>query len=189
MKTGWQSRNQRLIAEAIEEAKRREMRSPTLIDIAPGLVTRLLNPYFTPRDSPRNRLLGTLDGLLRKTGQFAIDCHEVLEILEISAPLSPKHLYVLYADPDVAKAIPESDLMVLNPTDVSTDRLLEFGDIVFCYNTIQETQDPKGTLENVLHSVKLGGLLSIDTSTDWRLDPRTNPLFLRISDNLYVKEF
>lgn len=189
MKTGWQSRNQRLIEEAIGEAQRRGMEAPTLIDIAPGLVTRVLNPYFTPQDSPRNRLLGGLDSLLRKTGQFAIDCHEVLEILETSAPLMPKHLYVLYADPDVAKAIPESDLMVLNPTDVSTDRLLEFGDIVFCYNTILETQDPKGTLENVLHSVKPGGMLSIDSSTDWRLDPRTDPMFVRISDTLYLKEF
>ena len=189
MKTGWQSRNRRLIEEAIGEAKRREMQAPTLIDIAPGLVSRLLDPYFSPREGTRNRFLSVLDGLLRKTGKFAVDCHEVLEILEISAPLSPKHLYVLHADPDVAKAIPESDLMVLNPTDVTTDRLLEFGDIVFCYNTIQQTQDPKGTLENVLHSVKLGGLLSIDTSTDWRLDPRTDPLFLRITDNLYVKEF
>jgi hypothetical protein len=189
MKTGWQSRNQRLIEEAIEEARRRGMEAPTLIDIAPGLVTRLLNPYFSPGDGLRNRLLEGLDNLLRRTGSFAIDCHEVLEILEISASLSPKHLYVLYADPDVARAIPESDIMVLNPTDVSTDRLLEFGDIVFCYNNIQDTRDPKGTLENVLHSVKPGGLLSIDTSTDWRLDPRTDPMFVRITNNLYAKEF
>jgi hypothetical protein len=189
MKTGWKSRNRHLIREAVLEAEKRGVRSPTLIDIAPGLVTRLVAPYFPFPENYWTRWLALVDGALRKTGRFPSVCFEIDEILEISTRLEPTHVYVLYADPEVEKVIPESDLIVLNPTDLNNDRLLELGDIVFCYNTIQETANPKGALENILRSVKVGGLLSIDSATDWRLDPRTDPMFLRISDNLYVKEF
>jgi len=189
MKTAWKARYRPLIEEAIREAERREMSSPTLIDISPGLVTKVLAPYFPSGENLQTKVLSTVDCFLRKTGKFPVVCFEVEEIIEVSARLQPKNIYVLYADPDVAKAIPESDLVVLNPTDVSHERLLEFGDVVFCYHTVRETENPKSALENVLHSVRIGGLLSIDSATDWRLDPRTDPLFLRISDNLYVKEF
>jgi len=189
MKIGWKSRNRKLIEEAVSEAERRGTVKPSLIDIAPGLVTRLLGPHFPRKENAWTEVLSRVDQFLIRTHLFPVVCHEVEDIIEVSARLEPSHLYVLYAYPEIAKAIPESDLVILNPTDISTDRLIELGDIVFCYNTIQETERPREALENVLRSVKVGGLLSVDSTKDWRLDPRTDPMFVRITNNLYVKEF
>jgi hypothetical protein len=189
MKTSWKGRNRALIEEAKREAERRGRKGLTLIDIAPGTVTRLMAPYFPRNEDLTTRILTPIDHTLRMTGQFSLHCYEVEEILEVFKPLEPAHLYVLYADPDVAKAVPENDLVLMNPTDISHDALLEIGDIVFCYNTISTTINPKKSLENLLHCVKIGGLLSIDAGTDWSLNPRTDPMFIGLSENLYLKEF
>lgn len=173
----------------MREASRRGMKNPTVIDVAPGAVTRLLDPFFPEREELRTALLSPVDQLLRWTGKFPVMCHEVEMILEEFAPLHPAHVYVLYADPDLVRAVPESDLVLLNPTDINHDKLLEIGDVVFCYNTILETVDPRKSLENLLHSVRVGGLLSIDSSADWRLNPRTDPMFIGLSENLFLKEF
>jgi hypothetical protein len=189
MITTWKGKNRRLIEEAMREASRRGMKRPTLIDIAPGAVTRLLSPYFQPQAGLTSSLLGSLDKGLRLTGGFPVVCHEIEEILEVFTPMEPAHLSVLYADEDVASAVPESDLILMNPADINRDALLEIGDVVFCYNAISKSVNPKRSLENLLHSVKMGGLLSIDSGTDWSLNPRTDPLFIGITENLFVKEF
>ncbi len=189
MITTWKGKNRRLIEEAMREASRRGMKHPTLIDIAPGAVTQLLSPYFPEQVGLTTKLLEPIDKGFRLTGRFPVVCHEVEEILEVFSPLSPAHLCVLYADDDVAKAVPESDLILMNPTDLNRDSLLEIGDVVLCYNVISKSANPKRSLENLLHSVKMGGLLSIDSGTDWSLNPRTDPLFIGITENLFVKEF
>lgn len=189
MITTWRGKNRQLIEEAMCEASRRGMKRPTLIDIAPGAVTQWLSPYFPQHAGLASALLGPFDKILRLTQSFPVACHEIDEILEVFGPLKPAHLSVLYADEDVARAVPESDLILMNPADINRDSLLEIGDVVFCYNAISKAANPQRSLENLLHSVKLGGLLSIDKGTDWRLNPRTNPLFIGLSDTLYVKEF
>lgn len=189
MITTWKGKNRRLIEEAMQEAGRRGMKHPTLIDIAPGAVTQLLSPYFPPKANLISKLLKPMDQVLRLTKSFPVVCHEIEEILEVFAPLEPAHLSVLYADEDVARAVPESDLVLMNPADINRDALLEIGDVVFCYNAISKAANPRRSLENLLHSVKIGGLLSIDSGTDWSLNPRTDPLFIGITDNLFVKEF
>lgn len=173
----------------MREASRISRRRLTLIDIDPGAVTRLLDPYFTVREDWKNRLLTPLDRGLRASGRFPVICHEVLEIRETFAPLNPAHLYVLYADPDVAHAVPEDELVIMNPTDIRHDALLEMGDVVFCYGTLRTAEDPKRILNNLLSSVKVGGLLSTDAGTDWSLSPSSNPMFIPVSEHLFIKEF
>lgn len=189
MITTWKGKNRHLIEEAYQEVCRRGMKNPTLIDIAPGAVTALLSPGFPPQETVLTKLLGPIDRLLRITGQFPVVCHEVHEILDVFTPLEPPHLAVLYADADVAHAVPEDDQVLVNPADINTDALVELGDVVFCYNRISRSANPRKSLENLLHSVKMGGLLSIDSGTDWTLNPRTDPLFIGITPNLFVKEF
>ncbi len=189
MITTWRGKNRRLIEEAMHEASRRGMKHPTLIDIAPGAVTQLLSPYFPQQAGFISHILSPIDKALRLTSRFPVVCHEIEEILEVFSPMKPAHLSVLYADEDVARAVPESDLILMNPADINRDALLEIGDVVLCYNAISKAANPKRSLENLLHSVKLGGLLSIDSGTDWSLNPRTDPLFIGITKNLFVKEF
>ncbi|MCG3199596.1 MAG: hypothetical protein GHCLOJNM_04120 [bacterium] len=173
----------------MRQASRLNRRRLTLIDIDPGAVTRLLDPYFPIRQNWKTRLLAPLDRGLRSLGRFPVVCHEVHEIRQVFAPLDPAHLYVLYADPDVAHAVPEDDLVIMNPTDIRHDSLLELGDVVFCYNTLMTAEDPKRILDNLLSSVKVGGLLSTDAGTDWSLSPSTNPMFIPLSEHLFLKEF
>jgi len=189
MITTWKGKNRPLIEEACLEASRRGMKNPTLIDIAPGAATVLLSPYFPPQETLLTKVLRPVDQFLRLTGQFPVLCHEVHEILEVFGPLEPPHISVLYADADVARAVPESDQILVNPADINTDALVELGDIVFCYNRISRSANPERSLENLLHSVKMGGLLSIDSGTNWKLNPRTDPLFIGITPNLFAKEF
>jgi hypothetical protein len=209
MNTTWRGKNHHLIEEAMREAGRRGMKHPVLIDIAPGAVTRTLSPFFptiladTHLKDNRNpqelllryqkgirlKLLKSLDHLLRWTGQFPLVCHEVEEILEVFQPLEPKQLAVLFADPDIAHIVTESELVLTQTADINEDSLIDLGDVVFCYNRISHALNPKRSLENLLHSVKMGGLLSIAAETDWSLNPRTNPLFIGITPNLFVKEF
>lgn len=190
MRSSWKGRNTDRIIEALEEAARRDMRGCTLIDIAPGVVTRLLSPYFPPNESSFAHALGFLDASLRKMISLPIECHEVHEILKAFEPLDPKHLFILYTEAMFEKAIPtEDERIIANPHDLESDALLELGDVVFCYNAIPNTEDPQSSLHNVMKSVKMGGLLSIDPATDWRMNPCTDPMFVQISKSLYAKEF
>ena len=189
MRSSWKGRNTDRIIEALEEAARRDMKGCTLIDIAPGVVTKLLYPYFPESDSRLARWLSHLDECLRLFPWLPILCPEVEEILNTFEPLEPKHLFVLYMEDRIEQVLPKDDRIIANPHDLETDALLELGDVVFCYNAIPEADDPEATLQNVMKSVRVGGLLSIDPATDWRLNPRTDPLFVQLSESLYVKEF
>lgn len=190
MRSSWKGRNTDRIIEALEEAARRDMKGCTLIDIAPGVVTQWLSPYFPKTNSSMAQVLAAIDELLRKTVDAPIYCHEVEEILTAFGPLDPQHLFVLYMGAKIEQALPRDDERIIaNPHDLESDALLELGDVVFCYNAIPETDDPAACLRNVMKSVRMGGLLSIDPATDWRLNPRTDPMFVQISDSLYAKEF
>ncbi|MCA9436473.1 MAG: hypothetical protein KC978_11875, partial [Candidatus Omnitrophica bacterium] len=181
MRSSWKGRNTDRIIEALEEAARRDMKGCTLIDIAPGVVTRLLSSYFPPNENALAQFLGHVDELLRSITEMPIYCHEVEEILSAFDPLNPKHLFVLYMGARIEKVLPTDDERIIaNPHDLESDSLLELGDVVFCYNAIPETENPTATLRNVMKSVKNGGLLSIDPATDWRLNPRTDPMFVQL---------
>ncbi len=190
VRSSWKGRNNDRIIEALEEAARRDMKGCTLIDIAPGVVTQLLSPFFPETDSPLAHALGRVDEVLRKVVDLSILCHEAEEILSAFDPINPKHLIVLYMEARIEQALPRDDERIIaNPHDIEKDSLLELGDVVFCYNAIPNTNNPKACLENVMRSVRMGGLLSIDPATDWRLNPRTDPMFVQLSDSLYAKEF
>ncbi|QQG38571.1 MAG: class I SAM-dependent methyltransferase [Candidatus Woesearchaeota archaeon] len=171
--TTWKGRNRTRLFELRDAALSLGFRHPTIADIGAGGITFFLSglhPEGPKEEMVRSQkvqrfLIRFADDIIRKFGLYgSLTVHEIREIKEALACLSPSEIVVVDKDPRLLRAIRDVGITQRLRLDICVSRLPEPKDIVICYNVIQVTEDPNRALENLLDSVADGGLLSLETN-------------------------
>ncbi len=143
--------------------------SPTVLEVGPGAVTRLLYNQLRPGEGEKlswwsNRyraFLRNLDGLLRRLPNLELKSYEPGELQRV-LPAGSKHIVA-----DISSAVvdaikvqyPHVEAKVL---DFSTGPLPDPVDAIVCLCVLVRAKEPQQIFKNLYHSLKSGGLLVMD---------------------------